>query len=134
MIIVSVYKQSSSFAVSVKKIREVITRELQAKVGMVSDSEVLVAIVGQKYMDKLIRQYYKEDSKEEYEHPILTFPAAELSRAFQFPPDGITHLGEIVISYPSTKGIAIEKNKLLDEVIEELVVHGVLHLVGIHHE
>jgi len=43
-------------------------------------------------------------------------------------------LGDIVICYPQAKRQAMQWNKLLDEEIEFLASHGLLHLLGIHHE
>lgn len=43
-------------------------------------------------------------------------------------------LGDVVVCYNVAKKQAVKMNKLLDEEIEFLVLHGVLHLLGIHHD
>jgi len=49
-------------------------------------------------------------------------------------PDDWWYLGDVVISYPQALKQAQEHNLLVDEEIDRLVEHGVLHLLGIHHE
>jgi len=127
MITVTVAKQGN-FAVSAKRIKETIQKTLLEK-GIVSDSIVIVAIVGREKMDELNKKYYKD---EVYEHPIFTFPEI-LPDQFVFPPDGKLYLGQIVINYPMAVETAREKSKLIDDVVSELAHHGSLHLVGIHH-
>ncbi|SRR5258708_27905265 len=128
MISVTVYKQSN-FPVNSKKVKEVISKTLTEN-GIVSDTEVNVAIVGKQKMDELNKKYYKDEI---YEHPIFTFPESD-NKEFNFPPDGKIHLGQIVISYPMAVETANENNKLIDEVVCELAEHGAKHLLGIHHE
>lgn len=132
MITVTVTKQSN-FAVSTKKIKDVIKKTLTEN-GIVSDSLVDVAIVGREKMDELNKEYYKDEI---YEHPVFTFTetmsAGQDSSQFVFPPDGKIHLGQIVINYPMAIETANEKNQLIDDVICQLAEHGALHLLGINH-
>ena len=48
-------------------------------------------------------------------------------------PDNILRLGDIVVSYPQAIAEAAEENKMVDDKIIELVLHGLNHLLGIHH-
>jgi len=50
------------------------------------------------------------------------------------PPDGLVHLGEIIISYPQAKVQAKEHHHTLNKEIATLIVHGVLHILGYDHE
>lgn len=105
--------------------------------------ELGVAIVGDRRMRALNRQFLNLDETTD----VLSFPLEEVSpasvtaesravqrRGFVRPPDKIMRLGDVVISYPqavieaSTKGIGVEQE------ITDLLEHGVLHLLGIHHE
>jgi probable rRNA maturation factor len=52
---------------------------------------------------------------------------------FITPPDDILHLGDIVVSYPQAVREAGEENKMVDDVVEFLILHGLNHLLGIHH-
>lgn len=127
MITITVTKEKN-FSVNSKKIKDIVKKTLTEN-GILSDTDVDVAIVGRKTMDELNEKYYKD---EVYEHPIFTFPETE-SFDFNFPPDGKIHLGQIVISYEMAVETAKEKNKLIDDVVTELAEHGSLHLLGIHH-
>jgi len=58
----------------------------------------------------------------------------DIGLGFVNPPDEILRLGDIIISYPQAVKQAGENNILVDQEIGNLVKHGVLHLLGIHHE
>jgi probable rRNA maturation factor len=100
------------------------------KNGIVSDAEVSVAIVGEKRMMELGKQYLKDRSL----HSVLSFTPNEVKSQFVFPPDKLIHLGEIVVCYPKAVEESKEENVLIDERVYKLVEHGALHLLGIHHE
>jgi probable rRNA maturation factor len=62
---------------------------------------------------------------------VLSFPLVEgLELTVDF--NGL-NLGDIVICYPQAKRQAIQWNRIIDEEIEFLACHGLLHLLGIHH-
>jgi len=42
-------------------------------------------------------------------------------------------LGEVIISYPTASRQAAEAGRLVDEEIANLLVHGILHLLGYDH-
>jgi probable rRNA maturation factor len=130
MILINVYNQSR-FPVKVNKIKKTIQQTLE-KQGIVSDSQVSVALVSDEKMAELVKEYYKE--KKTQAHPVLSFPANEITKPFVFPPDGKMHLGEIVVAYPWAVEKARKEGKLIDEVVCELAEHGALHLVGVHHQ
>ncbi len=44
------------------------------------------------------------------------------------------YLGDVVISLPSAKRNADENNRDINQELAELTKHGVLHLLGVHHE
>ncbi len=132
MIDITVTKQSN-YPVSAAKIKKRIKDTLKAH-GIVSDFELSVAIVGDAKMDELVRAHYKDDPQMLYDHPILTFPDNEIPGKFEFPPDDLNHLGEIIISYPSAAAEANQSGRLIDDVICELAEHGSLHLLGVHHD
>ncbi|RJR29847.1 rRNA maturation RNase YbeY [Candidatus Microgenomates bacterium] len=132
MISVSVYKQSN-YSVSVKKIKEAVVSVVSAN-GVVSNCDVSVAIVGEKYIVHLAKKYMNDSDKEAREHPVLSFPVSELEGPFVFPPDGNLQLGEIIVSYPKAVDDAKKSGKLIDDVVCELARHGALHLMGIHHD
>ena len=49
-------------------------------------------------------------------------------------PDGVNHLGEVVISYPQAVKQARERCLTISQEVALLVVHGTLHLLGYDHE
>ena len=53
---------------------------------------------------------------------------------FITPPDGVHHLGEVVISYPQAIQQAQERGHSPEKELALLTVHGVLHLLGYDHE
>ena len=53
---------------------------------------------------------------------------------FVMPPDGVRHLGEVVISYPRALQQAAEHGRHSEDELAWLVVHGVLHLLGHDHD
>jgi probable rRNA maturation factor len=128
MIKVYVTKQSN-YPVSTPNVKKRLSEFLKGK-GIVSDAEVSVAIVGESKMMFIGNKYLKDKKL----HNVLSFTPTETKADFVFPPDGIIHLGEIVICYPLAVKEAGEENVLINDKICELVEHGALHLMGIHHK
>lgn len=130
MIRVNVKKQSN-YPSSVKKIRDSLSKFFESH-GIVSDAEVSVAIVGKEKMQELGKTYLNEDGINV--HNVLSFTPDEVRGEFINPPDGILHLGEIVICYPKVVEEAKYEGVLIDAKVIELCEHGALHLMGIHHK
>lgn len=127
MVKVSITKQSN-YAVGATPIKKKLAQFLTNK-GIVSDAEVSVAIVGEAKMLDIGKKYLKDKKL----HNVLSFTPAEVKN-FVYPPDGTLHLGEIIVCYPQAVREAKEENVLIDERVYELIEHGALHLLGIHHE
>ncbi|MEK7814425.1 MAG: rRNA maturation RNase YbeY [Chloroflexota bacterium] len=53
---------------------------------------------------------------------------------FVLPPDQPPMLGDIVISYPQARRQALARGEPVAKELAQLVVHGVLHLVGYDHQ
>jgi probable rRNA maturation factor len=53
---------------------------------------------------------------------------------FIAPPDGFSHLGEIMISYPKAVAQAQQRGHDIEHEILVLLIHGILHLLGYDHE
>lgn len=128
MINVFVTKQSN-YPVKVSVIKKKLA-EFMAKNGIVSDAEVTVAIVGEKKMLEIGSKYLKDRKI----HNVLSFVPNEVKGRFVYPPGGGIQLGEIIVCYPMAVKEAKEENVLIDERVYELIEHGALHLLGIHHE
>jgi probable rRNA maturation factor len=128
MIKVKVYKEKP-FPVSTPEIKKSLRLFLE-KQGIVSEAEVSVAIVGEEKIMKLAKDFLKE---KDTIHNVLSFPAKEVRGEF-LEPQGIINLGEIVVCYPKARQEAEVEGSLVEEKIIELVNHGALHLMGIHHK
>ena len=50
------------------------------------------------------------------------------------PPDGVLHLGEVIISYPQAVIQAEEHQHSKKREVAILVIHGILHLLGYEHD
>ena len=90
--------------------------------------EVSVAIIGDRKMKALNKKYRGLEGTTN----VLTFSLSEGSPTVL--PTEVLKLGDVVISYPQVINEAAEEEFLVDDKIDELVKHGVLHLLGIHHE
>jgi probable rRNA maturation factor len=128
MIKVLITKQAN-YPVKVTDIKKKLVIFL-AKNGIVSDAEVSIAIVGEKKMLEVGGKFLKDKKL----HNVLSFVPGETKGTFVDPPDGLIHLGEIIVCYPQAVKEAVEENVLIDVRVYELVEHGALHLLGVHHE
>ena len=129
MIRVNVKKQAR-YPVNSKKLKNSLRNFFQSQ-GIVSEAEVSVAIVGKPKMLEYQKTYLQE--KGDKPHNVLSFTPDETRGKFVYPPDGLIHLGEIVICYPKLLEEAKEEGVLIDEKAAELALHAAAHLMGIHH-
>ena len=68
---------------------------------------------------------------------VLAFymlPQKEAADFFALPPDGVTRLGEVIISYPQAVEQAKEQEHSTERELALLIIHGILHLLGYDHE
>jgi rRNA maturation RNase YbeY len=117
----------SRYKVNRKRIRASLANLLDQQ-GVNSPVEVSVAIVGDRKMRELSRKYKGEDKTRN----ILSFSQSEGEKMET--PAGVIRLGDIIISYPIVLLEAARDEMLVDDKIDELVTHGMTHLLGIHHE
>ena len=101
------------------------------KHGLFNKVEVEVNVVGDRKVHDLNLQYRKIDSTTD----VLSFSLTESDKiGFVANPDKILRLGSIVISYPQAVKNASVEGISVDEEINFLGLHGLDHLLGIHHE
>lgn len=124
-------KTESHYTVDRARIRNTIEKVLKDK-GVKGKVEVSVNIVG----DRLMRELNSKYRNLEETTDVLSFPLSdEVANApFVDPPDDTLRLGDIIISYPQAREDAREENKMVDDKIDELVEHSMLHLLGQHHD
>jgi len=96
------------------------------------ESEVGLVITGQERVQELNRRYLGKDAPTD----VIAFHmlSAKGEPPFVLPPDGVTHLGEVIISYPQAVIQAGEHGHSIKKEIAILIIHGVLHLLGYEDE
>ncbi len=112
-------------------LRSIVSTALAAEKADES-SEVSLVITDQEHIHELNRTYLGEDRPTD----VLSFPMLPSSgdeSTFVSPPDGLKHLGEIIISLPQAAAQAVEHGQSLRWEVALLVTHGVLHLLGYDH-
>ena len=122
-------KNQSKYSINSNKIKLALTTLLEQR-GVVSKTKVSVAIVDEKKMLDISRKYLKDDKV----HNVLSFTYDEVKENFVYPPDNSKYLGEIIVCYSKAKEEARVEGISTDDRIVDLVKHGALHLIGIHHD
>ena len=96
--------------------------------------ELGLVITGQERVQQLNLSYLGRDEPTD----VLAFSAREEIGAdfppFVMPPDGVLHLGEVIVSYPQAVIQAEEHQHSIKKEIAILIIHGVLHLLGYEHD
>jgi probable rRNA maturation factor len=87
------------------------------------DADVTLVFAGERMIRTLNRIYRKKDMPTD----VLSFPLGTKG------PDGRLYLGDIVISVPVAFAEARRKSKSLDREMQNLAIHGFLHLLGHDH-
>lgn len=111
----------SRFPVNRKRIKEIVNRFLD-KERLRSSYEVSIAVIGDRKMKEFNKKYRNKNETT----TVLAFPL----EGFVYPKDGILRLGDVVISYPQAVERAVEDEVLVDDKIEELLIHGLKNLLG----
>jgi rRNA maturation RNase YbeY len=119
----------SKYPVDREVIRSVVRQVLTA--GGIIEGEVSVHVAGKRKMLELAGKFGGDVAA----HEILTFAYADPAQEQPFiSPEGQMILGDIIISYPDVLALATQKNRLVDEIVADLISHGCQHLLGHHHE
>jgi probable rRNA maturation factor len=125
---------SSRYPVNRDRIRDMV-RMVVVREQLTSDLIVSVLIVGKRKMREINRDFHGED----YATDVLSFPYTDPQSSrdagiFAVPPKSVTILGDLVVCFPVAMERATEKQHLVDDEIDNLVEHGMMHLVGKHHQ
>ena len=114
-----------------KGMREHLTNVL-AKYRLTENVELTVTVVGKRKMT----QYHKDFMNLPGPTDVLSFPLNDPSDASAFvpPPDNLLHLGDIVVCYSVAVEEALQKQITVDKQMNFLAEHGLMHLLGFHHE
>lgn len=129
MIVTNVYI-GSRFLVDRNKLRQTVTRVLQAH--NITNAQVDVSVVGRRKIVELNESKLHHEGQTD----VLSFPQHEKKQLEDFPmPAGIPpHLGDIVICFPEAVETAKRFGKLVDDQLCFYLEHGLMHLLGYHHE
>jgi len=124
-----------------EKFREVIDEDWARRIAQtVLKAEGLVPLyeVGLVFTDsEVIKQLNRDYRGVDETTDVLAFhmlPQKEVDDSFALPPDGVTRLGEVIISYPQAVAQAREQGHSTERELALLVIHGILHLLGYDHE
>ncbi len=112
-------------------LKEVAGRVIAAQ-GIGSQAELGLFITSQERIRELNRSYLGKDRPTD----VIAFhmlSGGEESN-FVLPPDGVLHLGEVVISYPQAVIQAEQQGHSVVREIAILIIHGILHLLGYQDE
>jgi probable rRNA maturation factor len=125
------FQTESHFPVDRKKVIDAIVAVLTPQ--MKRATEVSVTVVGDRRMRALNKQYRSLDATTDVLSFPLNDPNEKKEAQFVEMPDGVMRLGDIIISFPQAVVEAAEENVMVDDRIVFLALHGLNHLLGIHH-
>ncbi|HCC84196.1 MAG TPA: rRNA maturation RNase YbeY [Candidatus Pacebacteria bacterium] len=120
----------SRYPVKRQVLRNTVIRVL--KEHRIDHAQVDVLIVGKRKITSLNESKLQHSGATD----VLSFPQHERHQLHDFPLplDVPPHLGDIVISFPESVRMAKRFGKLVDQQISFYLEHGLLHLLGYHHE
>jgi probable rRNA maturation factor len=113
-------------------VKKIVRQVLKAE-GVAPPYEVSLVFTNSEKVRQLNRDYRGVDEPTD----VLAFymlPQKEADSSFALPPDGVTRLGEVIISYPQAVAQAKEQGHSPERELALLIVHGILHLLGYDHE
>jgi probable rRNA maturation factor len=113
-------------------VRKIVRQVLKAE-DVTPPYEVSLVFTDAEKVKQLNRDYRGVDQPTD----VLAFyihPQPGSDSSFALPPDGVTHLGEVIISYPQALVQAKEQGHSLQRELAVLVIHGTLHLLAYDHE
>jgi probable rRNA maturation factor len=94
-----------------------------------SSAELGLVIAGQARVQALNRSYLGRDEPTDVLAFSMLAAGGDLPPFVQ-PPDGVLHLGEVIIAYPQAVIQAEEHGHSVKREVAILIIHGVLHLLG----
>jgi probable rRNA maturation factor len=100
---------------------------------MPAETEMGLVITTQEKIRQLNRDYLKKDEPTDVISFYMTSSEPE-ETPFVAPPDGLVHLGEVIISYPQAVLQANEHGHSINKELNILIIHGILHLLGYEDE
>jgi len=102
--------------------------------GVAPPYEVGLVFTDSETVKQLNRDYRGVDEPTDVLAFYLLPQKEEADDSFALPPDGVTRLGEVIISYPQAVKQAKEQGHPTEKELALLIIHGILHLLGYDHE
>lgn len=121
-------KSDSRYPFDRKKVKAALEKTLKEQGVDDGKVKISLSIVGDRKIRELEQNFFGRDEVTD----VLSFPMNE-GETTPDDYDGLS-LGDIVVCYPQAKRQAMQWNKLIDDEIEFLACHGLLHLLGVHHD
>lgn len=113
---------------------ESVAKKILVAQGVDSEVELSLVITNQEKIRQLNLSYLGRDEPTDVLAFSMLPEQSGETAPFVVPPDGIKHLGEVIISYPQAVIQAEERQHSVKREIAILIIHGVLHLLGYEHD
>jgi probable rRNA maturation factor len=110
-----------------------IAEKVLTTLDMPAETEMGLVITTQERITQLNRDYLKKDEPTDVISFYMTSPDPD-ETPFVAAPDGMVHLGEVIISYPQAVIQAGERGHAVPRELTILIIHGILHLLGYEDE
>lgn len=111
-------KKDPRYPLNLKNIR-LKAKEILKAFGLSDKTELSIIFVGKRKAKQLNEDYRKMD----YVPEVLAFPMNERG------PDGVLRLGDVMICFPLARDRAFRRERLVEEIVFELLEHGIGNLV-----
>lgn len=136
----------SRYPVNRKKIRQFVLDFFKNR--NLDNLIVNISVVGERKITELNEKYlhhegvtdvlsfpqYEKGSGVDYESTLEPTPPENTAGPFIGPPTEQKNLGDVVVCFPEVVRQSMKRGKMVDDQICSLVEHGLLHLLGHHHE
>jgi len=111
-------KKDPRYPLDLKAIRKK-SKEILKKHELDDNTELSILFVGKRKAKKFNQLFRQMD----YIPEVLAFPMHE------FGPDKVLRLGDVLICFPLARDYARKRNKMVQNVIDEYLEHGIKNLV-----
>ncbi len=115
-------------------LEQIVTDILEAQ-NVPDNAEVSLVVTSQERIRELNKAYRDLDETTDVLSFFMTGPGSQEKEPSPFisPPDGLLHLGEVIISCPQAEIQAKEHGHSVKKEVAVLAIHGMLHLLGFDH-